>query len=329
MRTTRTNGGTTYKYVYNGSQLARMTVGGNTLSFIYDATGAPVVVVWNGVPYYYVTTLQGDVLVIMDLAGDIVVSYDYDAWGKILTIGGSMASTLGTLNPLRYRGYVYDQETGLYYLQSRYYNPEWGRFFNADVFISTGQGLLGNNMFAYCNNNPICYADPSGNFPWHIVIGAVVGGGVGVASALIRGESGWAVAGAGLYGAAKGGIIVAYPSSTIFFSTAELLATLLDCVSKGYTFEESLEIMGIAVIGELTLPSTGDILVDLFVDATFGSAKSLSCEAGKTAIGNNSSGKFTINNIATATSSGSGGGGSSGYAFLQSLHTVKGDFLWT
>ena len=99
----------------------------------------------------------------MDLAGDIVVSYDYDAWGKILTIGGSMASTLGILNPLRYRGYVYDHETGLYYLQSRYYNPEWGRFLNADVFISTGQGLLGNNMFTYCGNNPVANMDPQGN----------------------------------------------------------------------------------------------------------------------------------------------------------------------
>ena len=73
-----------------------------------------------------------------------------------------MASTLGSLNPLRYRGYVYDQETGLYYLQSRYYNPEIGRFINADGFTSTGQGLLGNNMFAYCGNNPISRYDPAG-----------------------------------------------------------------------------------------------------------------------------------------------------------------------
>ena len=69
---------------------------------------------------------------------------------------------MGTLNPLRYRGYVYDRETGLYYLQSRYYNPEWGRFLNADTFVSTGQGLLGNNMFAYCNNNPVMGCDPCG-----------------------------------------------------------------------------------------------------------------------------------------------------------------------
>lgn len=71
-------------------------------------------------------------------------------------------AAIGALNPLRYRGYVYDTETGLYYLQSRYYDPEIGRFINADAFTSTGQGLLGNNMFAYCGNNPVVYEDDSG-----------------------------------------------------------------------------------------------------------------------------------------------------------------------
>lgn len=79
-----------------------------------------------------------------------------------LTIDGTMADTLGVLNPIRYRSYVYDQETTLYYLQSRYYDPEVGRFINADAFASTGQGLLGNNMFAYCLNNPVKYGDYSG-----------------------------------------------------------------------------------------------------------------------------------------------------------------------
>ena len=73
-----------------------------------------------------------------------------------------MATTLGFYNPLRYRGYVYDPETELYYLQSRYYNPEMGRFINADGFASTGQDIIGNNMFAYCGNNPISYSDYSG-----------------------------------------------------------------------------------------------------------------------------------------------------------------------
>ena len=86
----------------------------------------------------------------------------YDAWGKLLTTTGSLASTLGAYNPLRYRGYVYDRELGLYYLQSRYYDPELCRFLNADAYVSTGQGELGNNMFVYCLNNPVCFSDPTG-----------------------------------------------------------------------------------------------------------------------------------------------------------------------
>lgn len=85
-----------------------------------------------------------------------------------------MATTLGVLNPLTYRGYVYDRETQLYYLQSRYYNPEVGRFLNADIYTSTGQGLLGNNMFAYCLNNPVRYADHSGELVVEISIATVV-----------------------------------------------------------------------------------------------------------------------------------------------------------
>ncbi|OQB24453.1 MAG: tRNA3(Ser)-specific nuclease WapA precursor [Firmicutes bacterium ADurb.Bin182] len=91
-----------------------------------------------------------------------MVTYSYDAWGKLLDVSGTKAATLGQDNPFRYRGYYYDTETGLYYLQSRYYNPEWCRFINADVYVSTGQGLLASNMFAYCANNPVLLKDPSG-----------------------------------------------------------------------------------------------------------------------------------------------------------------------
>ena len=66
-----------------------------------------------------------------------MTQYGYNAWGNILTTTGELANTLGQINPLRYRGYVYDTETGLYYLQSRYYDPEIGRFLNADAFAST------------------------------------------------------------------------------------------------------------------------------------------------------------------------------------------------
>ena len=114
--------------------------------------------VYNGVTYLYVLSLQGDVIRIISKTGETKAEYTYDAWGRILTATGDLAA----VNPLRYRGYFYDTETGLYYLQSRYYDPTVKRFINADSYGSTGQGFLGYNMFAYCLNNPINSSDPSG-----------------------------------------------------------------------------------------------------------------------------------------------------------------------
>ena len=162
MRTKRTTGSTTYQYFYTGSQLKKMTVGSNTLLFQYGTTGMPVGLTYNNTRYYYVTNLQGDVIAILNGSGTAVVTYTYDAWGNILTTTDTSGIGLASKNPLRYRGYVYDQETGLYYLQSRYYNPAMGRFINADTYVSTGQGFVGNNMFAYCLNNPVNYSDKSG-----------------------------------------------------------------------------------------------------------------------------------------------------------------------
>ena len=133
-----------------------------TLSFSYDASGLPMSVVYNGTAYYYTVNLQGDVMAIVDATGTAVVSYTYDAWGNILSVTGSMADTLGESNPLRYRGYYYDGETELYYLQSRYYDPELGRFINEDSLISSDQSVLGNNLFAYCLNNPVSRNDNRG-----------------------------------------------------------------------------------------------------------------------------------------------------------------------
>ena len=162
LRTSRSNGATTYNYIYNGSSLSQMTVGGNTLYFAYDASGTPMSVTHNGTNYYYVTNLQGDVTVILTIGGTAVVQYTYDAWGKLLSTTGPMAKSLGEINPLRYRGYVYDIETGLYYLQSRYYDPEMGKFLCHDVLFDTDAGLQGNNLFVYCGNNPVSRIDVSG-----------------------------------------------------------------------------------------------------------------------------------------------------------------------
>ena len=110
--------------------------------------------------YYYVLNLQGDVVGLIDENADFVAKYTYNAWGEILTSSGTMAS----INPLRYRGYYYDSETGFYYLQSRYYDPAMHRFINADSLASTGQGIVGTNMYAYCLNNPVRRIDVSGTY---------------------------------------------------------------------------------------------------------------------------------------------------------------------
>ena len=202
-------GGTTpTSYVYNGSQLVRMEVNGNILDFTYDPAGKPLTLTYNGTVYYYETNLQGDVVGIRDANGTRKVTYTYDAWGNLLNYSGDVV--LYTLNPLRYRGYVYDQDTGLYYVSSRYYNPEIGRFINADttdVLTATPMGLTDKNLFAYCDNNPVMRADHGGEF-WHLVVGGAIGGIIGGVSAAISGGDAVDVL-IGVVAGAAGGILAA------------------------------------------------------------------------------------------------------------------------
>ena len=134
-----------------------------TLNFTYDASGTPMSVKYDNTTYYYVVNIQGDIMAILNTSGTAVVEYTYDAWGKQYSTNGTLADTLGEVNPLTYRGYVYDHDSGYYYLQSRYYDPEMGRFINGDSYASTGLGILACNMFAYCGNNPCIHIDPTGH----------------------------------------------------------------------------------------------------------------------------------------------------------------------
>ena len=104
-------------------------------------------------------------MIIIDSGKTQLVEYTYDVWGKLLTKTGTLAATLGTLNPFRWRGYVYDEETNLYYLRSRYYSPPWHRFINADSTLGKPGSLLGHNVFVYCKNNPVNRIDPNGCSP--------------------------------------------------------------------------------------------------------------------------------------------------------------------
>ena len=151
-----TSTGTT-NYTLHGKNIMHMTQGSNTLHFFYDASNRPAIVEFNGEKYAYVHNLQGDIVAILDSDGTAVVQYKYDAWGRPISTTGTLATTLGKLNPFRYRGYVYDEETGLYYLRSRYYDPTRCRFVNSDT-------LFVPNLFNYCDNKPINAADPSGHF---------------------------------------------------------------------------------------------------------------------------------------------------------------------
>ena len=171
LRTYKIVDGVRHDYIYASGQLLRETYtqGGISykLDFLYDQSGRPYMLYLTkttssgttSAPYYYILNLQGDVLYLVNTSGVAVASYTYDPYGSILSSTGSLAN----VNPLRYRGYYYDGESGFYYLQSRYYDPTLGRFINADSYASTGQGFLGYNMFAYCGNNPIKCSDPGGH----------------------------------------------------------------------------------------------------------------------------------------------------------------------
>ena len=210
-RITKTVNGTTYNYHYLGDQLVELTWGGNKLHFTYDSTG-PLSVNCNGTEYFYVRNAQGDVTGLVNASGTRVVTYTYDAWGNPLSTSGTMASTLGSVNPLRYRGYVYDTETGLYYLQSRYYNPGWGRFINVDSQLNCSMDIGGCNAFAYCLNNPVNMADIDGHVPkW-------LSGALTVVSGITQAISGAAlisVMGFTGIGALVGGALLANGAATI------------------------------------------------------------------------------------------------------------------
>ena len=170
IRTSKTVNGTTTKYhVMNGTLLGQ-TKGSDTIVFLYDEKGNKYGFDYNGTKYYYIFNVQGDVIGILNQAGQKIVSYTYDPWGKVLSVDGSEAFTIGQINPIRYRSYYYDTETGFYYLQSRYYDPTTRRFLNIDDYVDPNKGIDGLNLFVYSKNNPINFVDPNGHAFFSILL---------------------------------------------------------------------------------------------------------------------------------------------------------------
>ena len=160
-------GSTSHYYTYNGSTLVQekiVTSGSQTteyLTFLYNSEG-PTGFVYNNTLYTYRKNIFGDIIAVYNGTSK-VAEYAYDAYGNCRVITGS---NIGTLNPFRYRGYYFDEDMKLYYLQSRYYDPETGRFINADdVSYLDPETIHGLNLYAYCLNNPINYLDDCGFKP--------------------------------------------------------------------------------------------------------------------------------------------------------------------
>ena len=168
--------------------MVRQTWGNHVMDFVYDNSGKPYALKYDGTTYYYVLNLQGDVMSIITHWGESYGSYTYDAWGNVISQSGSIAS----INPIRYRGYYYDSETGLYYLGSRYYDPQVRRFINADgatlVTVNPySDGLTDKNYYAYCNNAPVNSSDDGGDLPT-VIVGAIVGGVLGAVDSFAHGN---------------------------------------------------------------------------------------------------------------------------------------------
>ena len=171
-----------HEYLTLNGKVARETITTDgvvtaVMDFIYDESGRPFALKYstNGTSfttYYYVLNLQGDVVGLINSSGSYVAKYTYDAWGNLLSVtnasGTAITSSthIANRNPLRYRGYYFDSETGFYYLQSRYYDPATRRFINADAYASTdATDAISCNMFAYCLNNPVVLRDSIGLEP--------------------------------------------------------------------------------------------------------------------------------------------------------------------
>lgn len=221
-------GDTTYTYTTLSGKVMRQQWDGKTLEFVYDDSSQPFAMIYKHGSetelYYYFVNAQGDVSAILDSGGKIAASYDYDAWGNC-TVYDSSDAAIGDLNPLRYRGYYYDAETGFYYLQSRYYDFANCRFINADAYVTTNVGsILNSNMFAYCENNPIMLVDQDGGVPV-IIAGALIGGLVGavsgaLSSALQGGDKSEIMAGA------LSGMVTGFVAGAVSTAAPILAATL-------------------------------------------------------------------------------------------------------
>ncbi len=164
IRTSKTVDDIQHKFILDGAKILREVWGDNYITPLYDNEDTVCGIIYNNNAYYFLKNLQGDIVTITDKNGETVAKYTYDAWGVPTIVLDKSEIGIATINPFRYRGYYYDQEICLYYLQSRYYNPEVARFVNGDEVevLALNKSLDTINLFVYCNNNPVNNIDTFG-----------------------------------------------------------------------------------------------------------------------------------------------------------------------
>ena len=170
----------TTKYYYDGEKLITEIGPRNRLDFLYDENGILYGLIKDSSrKYFYIRDFMSNILGLVDDSGNIVVKYKYDAYGNRISITDTSGCDLGNINPFRYKGYYYDDDVEMYYCKSRFYVPLWHRWLNSDsINYLEPKNITSLNLFAYCNNNPVMYVDPTGRFT---ILGLLISVGLSLA----------------------------------------------------------------------------------------------------------------------------------------------------
>ena len=240
------------KYYLDGKDLILEKKGNNMLYFLRDDKGELIGFKYNDLTYYYKKNFQKDIIGIYDSNFNLIVTYCYDSWGNILSVKDSLEneifdySHIAHINPFRYRSYYYDKETNLYYLNTRYYNPVWGRFLNADSSICSDSMI--DSLYCYCNNNPVSGIDNNGNFFLlaTALVGAVTGAVIGGVIASSKGKS---ITKGALIGAGVGAVVgLAAGAAVSYLTTGSALSSTVAVLGTvSYNLSSSGNVVGTTI----------------------------------------------------------------------------------